>query len=143
MPTGIKTMPWVFYHRYWDRKKAEWSESPYRVRKTLMRTLCKRAGVTYFRFHALRHFGASVLDRANISFGSIQRISGHENRTTTEIYLHSIDEIDRAAMEYLGPKSKKSLTQILAQKKLRDCANRVTPWNNWWAVKESNLQPTD
>ena len=67
-----------------------------------MRTLCRRAGVTYFRFHALRHFGASVLDRANISLGSIQRILGHENRTTTEIYLHSIDEVDRAAMAYLG-----------------------------------------
>ena len=99
-----------------DRKRGEWSEGPYRDRKTLMRTLCKRDGVAYFRFHALRHFGASVLDRANISIGSIQRILGHENRTTTEIYLHSIDEIDRVAMEYLGAQIKKSLTQILTQK---------------------------
>ena len=86
-------------------------------RCTLMRTLCRRAGVTYFRFHALRHFGASVLDRANISLGSIQRILGHENRTTTEIYLHSIDEVDRAAMAYLGGEiEKKSHTDSHTEK---------------------------
>ncbi len=61
-----------------------------------MRTLSRKAGVRYFRFHALRHFGASILDVANIPIGSIQRILGHENRLTTEIYLHSIgsSEID-------------------------------------------------
>ena len=69
--------------------------------------------------------GASVLDRANISIGLIQRILGHENRTTTEIYLHSIDEIDRVAMEYLGAQIEKSLTQILTQKKLRVYDNLV------------------
>jgi len=81
--------------------------SPYRDRKTLTRTLCKKGGVAYFRFHALRHFGAAVLDRANISIGSIQRILGHENRTTTGIYLHSIDEIGQTAMEYLGAQIEK------------------------------------
>ncbi len=63
-----------------------------------MGTLCRKVGVRYFRFHYLRHFGASVLDRANVPIGSIQRILGHENRTTTEIYLHSIGEAEREAM---------------------------------------------
>jgi integrase len=31
--------------------------------------------------------------------GSIQRILGHENRTTTEIYLHSVGKSEREAME--------------------------------------------
>ena len=66
-----------------------------------MMSLCKKAGVRYFRFHALRHFGASMLDQANVPIGSIQRLLGHENRTTTEIYLHSIGESERQAMAVL------------------------------------------
>jgi len=90
--------PWVFWHRYWDQKKREWVEGPYEDRKKIMKSLCKKAGVRYFRFHALRHLGASILDKNNINIGTIQRILGHENRTTTEIYLHSIGEAEREAM---------------------------------------------
>jgi len=93
-----KGKPWVFWHRYWDRKKKDWVEGPYKDRKLIMKTLCRKARVPYFRFHALRHFGASILDHANVGIGSIQRILGHENRTTTEIYLHSIGEAEREAM---------------------------------------------
>jgi integrase len=67
-----------------------------------MRTLCNRAGVRYFRYHALRHFGASLLEQANVPIGSIQRLLGHENRTTTELYLHSIGESERQAMDVLN-----------------------------------------
>ena len=63
-----------------------------------MTTLCRKAGVRYFRFHAFRHFGASMLERDQASIGDIQRILGHESRTTTEIYLHSIGESERRAM---------------------------------------------
>jgi len=66
-----------------------------------MKTLCEKAGIRYFRFHALRHYGASMLDSAKIPMGSIQRILGHENRTTTEIYLHSVGEGERHAMDIL------------------------------------------
>jgi integrase len=93
-----KGKPWVFWHRYWDRKKSEWTEGPYLERKKIMKTLCKKAGARYFRFHALRHFGASMLDHARVPISSIQRILGHENRSTTEIYLHSIGESEREAM---------------------------------------------
>jgi integrase len=84
-----KRIPWVFWHRYWDRKAGQWTVGPYKERKRIMKTLCKKAGVKYFRYHALRHFGASLLDQANVPIGSIQRLLGHENRATTEIYLHS------------------------------------------------------
>jgi integrase len=94
-----KAKPWVFWSRYWSRKVDGFAEGPYQHRKNLMAVLCQRAGVRHFGFHALRHFGASVLERANIPIGSIQRILGHENRTTTEIYLHSIGEAEREAME--------------------------------------------
>jgi integrase len=93
-----KGKPWVFWHRYWSRKDKCWIEGPYQERKRIMKTLCKRTGVRYFRFHSLRHFGASTLDNANVNLGAIQRILGHENRSTTEIYLHSIGEAERDAM---------------------------------------------
>ena len=64
-----------------------------------MRILCQKAGVKYFRFHALRHFGASLLNSISVPIGDIQRILGHENRTTPEIYLHSIAEGERQAMD--------------------------------------------
>jgi integrase len=94
-----KEKPWVFWQRYRDRKKKEWVEGPYQDRKSIMKTLCKNTQVRYFRFHALRHLGASILDRENVNLGSIQRLLGHENRTTTEIYLHSIGEAEQEAMK--------------------------------------------
>jgi integrase len=96
-----KRKPWVFWHRYWDTKKGDWSEGPYKERKRIMKTLCEKARVPYFRFHALRHLGASILDKAKAPLGSIQRILGHENRSTTELYLHSIGEAERETMKIL------------------------------------------
>ncbi len=96
-----KGKPWVFWQRYWSRKEGRLVEGPYQDRKAIMGILCRKAGVRYFRYHALRHYGASVLDRANVPIGSIQRLLGHENLTTTEIYLHSIGEAEREAIEVL------------------------------------------
>jgi integrase len=93
-----KDKPWVFWHRYWSRKEKRFVDGPYQDRKRFMATLCRIAGVKYFRFHPLRHFGASVMDQEGVPIGSIQRILGHENRSTTEIYLHSIGEAEREAM---------------------------------------------
>lgn len=94
-------MPWVFWHTYWSRKAGTWVKGPYGERKKLMSTLCDRAGVKYFRYHALRHLTASILDDLGIPIGAIQRILGHKNRRTTEIYLHSIGEAEREAMKKL------------------------------------------
>lgn len=94
-----KGKSWVFWHRWWDRKEKCWVEGPYKDRKKIMKTLCRKAGIRYFRFHPIRHLGASLLDDANVGIGSIQRILGHENRNTTEIYLHSIGESEREAMK--------------------------------------------
>ena len=93
--------PWVFWHRYWSRKIGDWAEGPYTDRKKLMKQLCGKAEVKYFRYHALRHFGASMMDHDKVPIGTVQRILGHENRVTTEIYLHSIGDGERAAVERL------------------------------------------
>ncbi len=91
--------PWVFWHQYRSSKSGEIVEGPYLDRKRIMKALCKKAGVRYFRFHALRHLGASLLDNSSVPIGAIQQILGHENRTTTEIYLHSIGNSLRQAMD--------------------------------------------
>jgi integrase len=91
-------MPYVFWHTYHCRKTAETKTGPYTDRKKFMKTLCAKAGVRYFRFHAMRHSGASIMDCNNVPIAAIQKILGHENRTTTEIYLHGIGDMEKAAI---------------------------------------------
>ena len=38
------------------------------------------------------------MDCNNVPIGAIQKILGHENRSTTEIYLHGIGDIEKAAI---------------------------------------------
>jgi integrase len=128
----VQGKPWVFWGRHWSRKAGGFVEGPYQSRGNLMNILCRRAGVRLFGFHALRHFGASVLERANVPIGTIQRILGHESRTTTEIYLHSIGEAEQEAMAVFEKASpvrlgEESLTQILTQPGPRGEAPRLTP----------------
>ena len=91
-------MPWVFWHTYWSRKEKKWVKGRYGERKLLMSSLCEKTKVRYFRYHALRHLTASILDDLGVPIGVIQRILGHQNRRTTEIYLHTIGEAERQAM---------------------------------------------
>ena len=93
-----RNVPWVFWQRYRDRSTGKMVIGPFHYRRTILRTLCKKAGVRYFGFHALRHSGASLMDKNNVPISSIQRILGHENRQTTEIYLHSIEQAERDAV---------------------------------------------
>jgi site-specific recombinase XerD len=57
--------------------------------------------VKSFDFHALRHAGASTLENNHVPIGSIQKILGHENRTTTEIYLHCLGGAELEAIRVL------------------------------------------
>jgi integrase len=107
-------IPWVFWHIY-TNQAGEKITGTFRDRHKFMRSLCQKAGVKYFRFHALRHASASVLDQRGARLGDIQRILGHENRKTTEIYLHSISDDQREAIATLEQSPAKSLTQSLTQ----------------------------
>ena len=95
------SMPWVFWHRYWSRNANKIVTGKFNDRKSIMTTLCKKAGVRYFRFHPLRHCGASVMNNMGVPIGVIQRILGHKNRTTTEIYLHTLGQGEKEAMRVL------------------------------------------
>ncbi len=105
-----KQMPYVFWHTYTSRKTGEQRQGSFRRRKRLMPGLCKKAGVRYFNFHALRHSGASVMDSLGVPIGSIQRILGHEQRSTTEIYLQSLGNSERQAMAVFEEASRNSHT---------------------------------
>jgi integrase len=110
LQTRDEGKPWVFWHTYIDRRTGEKISGPYKDRRKIMETLCRKAGVRYFRFHPLRHAGASALDRGRVPIGTIQKILGHEDRKTTEIYLHSLAEDERVAMAVLERVSQKSHT---------------------------------
>ncbi len=108
---------WVFWHRYFSRKTGGWKEGPFQDRKKIMKTLCAKAGVPYFRFHAFRHAGASLMDSINTPIGTIQKILGHENRKTTEIYLHSFNETEKQAIRDYEAAREKSHTKSHTTKK--------------------------
>ena len=76
--------------------------------------LCKRAGVKPFTFHCIRHFAATIAASRNAPITAIQTILGHEDITTTSIYLQSLDETVRSTAETLvgrGSFSEKVLTK--------------------------------
>ncbi len=106
--------PWVFWHRYWSRKENQFVEGTYDRRKKLMKGLCKKAGVQYFNFHALRHAGASLMENNGVPLGAIQRILGHESQRTTEIYLHALGRAEREAMEVFERVSKTKVSHRLS-----------------------------
>jgi integrase len=96
---GGQRKPWVFYASYTDPVTCELQEGPYsQYRRTVLTTLCEKVNVRHFTFHALRHSGASVLDNNNVPIGTIQKLLGHENRTTTEIYLHTLGNAEKEAI---------------------------------------------
>ncbi|MBL4903899.1 MAG: tyrosine-type recombinase/integrase [Desulfocapsa sp.] len=72
--------------------------------------MCAKAGVQYFKYHALRQAGASLMDNINTPIGTIQKILGHENHRTTEIYLHSFNKTEKQEIRAYEAARKKSHT---------------------------------
>lgn len=50
------------------------------------------------------------MDSVNVPIGAIQKILGHENRRTTEIYLHSFSELEKQAVRDYEAARQKSHT---------------------------------
>lgn len=88
----------LYCNLYVDPKTGKQIVDQFQYRKTIIKTLCKKADVENFTYHALRHSGASIMDNNSVPIGAIQKILGHENRTTTEIYLHSIGRTEQEAI---------------------------------------------
>ena len=60
---------------------------PFKDRPHFMKTMCKRAEVKPFGFHAIRHLAAVIMYQDGESIAKIQAILRHTNPTTTEKYL--------------------------------------------------------
>jgi integrase len=60
-------------------------------RQHYLKRLCKRAGVMPFCWHAIRHLSASILIQNGVPLPTIQRILRHKNLTTTQRYVHELD----------------------------------------------------
>lgn len=74
--------------------------------RNLMRSLCDRAGVKQFGFHAIRHHVASILaDSGKATLGQIQRFLRHRRQGTTEHYLHELGRDQREVAEILDASS--------------------------------------
>jgi integrase len=75
----------------------------YSRRPKMMHTICKRAGITHYGFHAIRHFITSYLyDKKDVGKTDLQRLLGHQTPTTTDIYINGLDDNLRGPVEKLG-----------------------------------------
>src|SRR5207247_1466297 len=62
-------------------------------------TACKKAGITDFRFHDLRHTFASHAMMNGIDIGTLQQLLGHSSPTMTMRYSHLAPEHTMRAVE--------------------------------------------
>lgn len=81
--------PWVFAHKDGSRIEAVHHG---------FSSLCKRAGITDFRIHDLRHTCASWLVSAGIPLREVQELLGHGSIQMTERYAHLAPENLRASV---------------------------------------------
>jgi integrase len=70
--------------------------------RSAWRTLTKKAGLSGFRFHDLRHCAITSLAESGASDSTIMAIAGHVSRRMLERYSHVRMEAKRKAMESLS-----------------------------------------
>jgi len=88
-----------------DRKEGRvftYRGEPIGYRSKFLKNACRKAKVKVFTYHCLRHYGASTLANAGIALTDIQIILGHQRTTTTDIYLQSIRNGVKKALDILG-----------------------------------------
>jgi integrase len=96
-------LPYVFWHKYWDRKKNGWREDRYQNLNKFTKRLCERANVPAFNLHQLRHLATTVLkDKANMSLAELQRFLRHEHQKTTEIYAGHLELGTKKQTDFLA-----------------------------------------
>ncbi|HTT07404.1 MAG TPA: site-specific integrase [Gammaproteobacteria bacterium] len=84
--------PWVFAHK--DGKRIQ------SVKKSFA-SACRKAGITNFRVHDLRHTCAAWLVSAGVPLPEVRDLLGHSTVRMTERYAHLAPENVRAAVARL------------------------------------------
>lgn len=77
------------------------TKTAYDYRDKLIPSLCRKAKIPRYTLHCLRHFGASLLDNKGVPLCDIQELLGHEQATTTSIYLQSLRGSTKDAVKKL------------------------------------------
>lgn len=105
MNTVLHDTLWSLWER---RQQEEWvflnpqTGSRYLCRRRIMGTICKRAGIRHFGYHAIRHYVASLLhDAKKVSLMQVSKLLRHKSLRTSELYLQVIDPGSREAMRCL------------------------------------------
>ncbi len=85
-------LPYVLWHRYWDRKQKDWTVGRYKSLNRFTERLCKRAGVPMLGLHQLRHLAVTLLkEEGGMRISKLQKFLRHEDQKTTEIYAGFLD----------------------------------------------------
>jgi len=92
-----------FVFQYADQKTGEKRHLKYFRRS--FETACRRAKITGFTFHDLRHTFASRLVRSGVDLITVKDLLGHYSVKTTERYTHSNKEQKQKAVELLSNES--------------------------------------
>jgi len=105
MNEDLEKVLWALWQK---RTQDEWvfvsplTGTRYKHRFTLIRNICKRAGVPHYTYHCIRHFVASYLyDKKKVSLPVISKLLRHKSLQTTEIYLQAINPSFRETMRLL------------------------------------------
>lgn len=113
---AVKDTPFVFVCTH----PSQYYGQPYSTRKRFTKSLCERAKVKPFGFHALRRYVASILaDKHKVSAKTIQRILRHKSLATTEKYLENIHYDLRETMNLLSRKDEENLHGALHEEQKR------------------------
>jgi len=117
----------VLWKRWESRKQDKWvffnesTNNRFMPRPRMMKSLCRRAGIMAYGFHALRHFMASYLmDEEKVSLKTVSGLLRHKNVRTTEIYLHLIDTSKVAASDKIEGKFTLKLAKPLQEAAIKE-----------------------